>query len=81
MDLQEKLEEKDGGDNSVDTSTIDVDRVIAIKWRGKIQKVSSRKSNNFFRSTLNESYYDKHFQENLHKIKGIMQIIVDIHQH
>ena len=38
MDLQEKLENKDGGDNAVDTSTIDVDRVIAIKWRVKVKK-------------------------------------------
>ena len=61
MDLREKLENKYGGENSVDTSTIDVDRVIYIKWTGKRQKVSSRESNNFFRSTLNQSYYDTTF--------------------
>ena len=38
MDLQEKLENKYGDENTVDTSTIDVDRVIAIKWRGKFKK-------------------------------------------
>ena len=61
IDLQEKLENKDGGENAVDTSTINVDRFTDIKWRGKIQKISSRKSINFFRSTLNQSYYDTTF--------------------
>ena len=61
MDLQENLENKYGDENAVDASTIDVDRVICIKWRGKIQKISSRKSINFFRSTLNQSYYDTTF--------------------
>ena len=53
MNLQEKLENKDGGEHDVDTSIIDVYRVVFIKWRGKIEKVSSRKSNNFFWSKLN----------------------------
>ena len=44
MDLQENLENKYGGEHAVDTSIIEVDRVVAIKCRGKSKKVKLRRS-------------------------------------
>ena len=38
MDLQEKLENKDGGANSVDTSTIDVDKSLLSNGGVKFKK-------------------------------------------